>query len=291
MEMDFSNETEALLEMAYRVRRCNFEDVIEFDVPDMTKVVRVTSDRCVLDCAHCGGYYLKGMTPISEGLNLEGCTSMLISGGCDEAGRVDMSGHLDFIRAAKDKNIRINAHVGLLARDRIEQMSELADCVSFDFVSDSDTIREVYGLDKTVDDYVRTYSYLRECTRVVPHICIGLHAGRVHGEYDALKRLKELGAECLVFIVFIPTPGTRYEKKSPPHIEDIAKLLATARIEFPDIPIHLGCMRPKGRLRVQTDCIAVKCGVNKIVNPTRSAAELAKQMGLEIKHGRECCVL
>ncbi len=291
MDISLSLDTKALMDRAYEMRKSNFGDSIEFDIPDMTKVISVTGDKCILDCAHCGGHYLKGMTPISSDINFDDCSSVLISGGCDEMGKVDMGRHIAFIKNTKNKNVKVNTHLGLVEKEQIEKVSALTDCVSFDFVTDKNTIMDVYGLDKSADDYVRTYTELKKYTRVIPHICIGLHGGEVHGEYGALEKLKELGADALVFIVFIPTPGTRYAKKSPPAIDEIAKLLSTARIEFPNIPIHLGCMRPKGKLRAQIDFTAIKCGVNKIVNPTGPSIKLAKELGLEIKYGRECCVL
>ncbi|MZQ75474.1 MAG: radical SAM protein [Peptoclostridium sp.] len=292
MSVNINDKTVAsLVQTAWNIRKSNFPDTIEFDVPDQTRTVSVTGNKCILNCAHCGGHYLKNMTPISDVNRISDYSSLLISGGCDEMGKVDIAAHKPLIDELKENSIKINAHVGLISEEQIRKVASFADCVSFDFLTDKETIQQVYGLGLKPEDYIDTYLNLKKHVRVVPHICIGLYGGKLQGEIDAIKKLKELGADSLVFIVFIPTPGTRYADKPAPSPEDVAKVLATARIEFPDIPIHLGCMRPKGKIRAQIDQLAVLCGVNKLVNPTRPAVEEAQKCGLEVKYGRECCVL
>jgi hypothetical protein len=125
---------------------------------------------------------------------------------------------------------------------------------------------------------------------VIPHLTIGLRGGAIGHEYPAMEKLQELGVEGMVFIVFIPTPGTRYADRQPPPIEAVVNILAEARLRFPDRPLHLGCMRPHGEYRARLDPLAVRAGVNKIVSPAREAVQLAEELGLSIVQGRECCV-
>ena len=87
----------------------------------------------------------------------------------------------------------------------ISQIAGIADCVSFDFVGDDQTIHEVFGLQRTVDDYTQCYQNLRKQVKVMPHICIGLHGGEIRGEYRAVEILQELGIDALTFIIFTPT--------------------------------------------------------------------------------------
>ncbi len=283
-----------LMKQAWEIREKNFSPLIEFDIPQDTMTVSLTGSYCSLDCAHCGGYYLKEMNTIDEArkkLSLDHHTSWLVSGGCDQFGAVQFNEGMEFIKEARQRSKKINMHVGLIAQEQIAKIVSLVDCVSFDFVVDDETIKEVYGLKRTASDYIETYKSLRAAVKVVPHICIGLKGGEIQGEYEALKVLKELGLDELVFIIFIPTPGTRYADRTPLALEKVVEVLAKARIEFPDIPIHLGCMRPTGKLRAEIDYYGVQCGVNKIVNPTRYGIKKAEDLGLDIKYGRECCVL
>jgi len=276
------------LEAAWQVRQANFPSEIEFVYPLDTALISLTGHHCELDCAHCGGYYLQHMTPVWRA-EVRKATSCLISGGCDASGRVPVTRYLEQIKAIRQGR-RMNWHVGLIEETDLLAIVPYTDVVSFDFVGDDDTIREVYGLDCTVADYVRTYQMVRRHTRVIPHITIGLHGGAIGHEYPAMEKLQELGVNGLVFIVFIPTAGTRYADCQPPPIELVVNILTEARLRFPDKPLHLGCMRPRGKYRVQLDTLAVRAGFNKIVSPARGAVQLAKELGLSIVPGRECCV-
>lgn len=284
---------EELLNKAWEVRKANFPNEIEFDFPAKTKAISVTGNRCSLNCAHCNGHYLKNMVPIEDWSNkvAKDTTSYLISGGCDQQGKVPVFRYLPQLKEIKASKRKTNLHVGLVDVHEIMQLGQVADVISFDFIGDNETIKEVYHLDKTVEDYIRVYTGLRKIVKVLPHICIGLRGGRISGEYRALKILQELGVEGLVFIVFVPTSGTPYAEQQPPELEQVVRVLCKAREYFPTMPIHLGCMRPTGKYRAQLDQMALRCGVNKIVQPTPKALMLAEELGLVIKWGEECCVL
>jgi uncharacterized radical SAM superfamily protein len=276
-------------ELAWRVRAANFAPVIGVDYPLKTLVVSLTGDRCELDCAHCGGYYLRHMVPVWDA-DPQGATSCLISGGSDKRGRVPVTSYLDVVERMRPGRI-LNWHVGLIGRQEAEAISRNVDIISFDFVGDNDTIAEVYGLEARAEDYAATYQLLRAYATVVPHITVGLRGGSISHEYRALDTLEGLGVEGLVFIVLLPTRGTRYADCEPPPADDVAALLVEARLRFPEAPIHLGCMRPRGHYREQLDPLAVRAGVNVIVNPSAGAVTLAQGMGLSVDRREECCAV
>jgi lipoyl synthase len=280
---------------AWRVRMAHHAPTITFVRPSATTPVSVTGTGCALDCAHCGGHYLEHMQPIDDLKPIadgqpNGARSLLISGGCDSRGRVPVRGHLEAIASLRAGR-RLNWHLGLVEADDLEGLRPLVDTISFDIVGDAATAREVYGLDVTLADYVETLRLLKGIAPVVPHITIGLHAGEIRGESEALETLAAEGVERVILIVFIPTPGTRYAACSPPALDEVADLLAYARCLLPDAGLYLGCMRPHGRYRQQIDEIAVSCGLNLIVNPTRAAEQAAQQAGLDVIWGDECCAL
>jgi len=297
--MEFSTEvlnTEALdgvqLAQAWRVRQAHFPRLIGFDYPVDTAVVSLTGTACALDCAHCGQRYLEHMIPIWEAAERTGhAPSLLISGGCDAQGRVPVREQhvrlLDGLRPGR----RLNWHVGLIGQGELEAIRPYMNVVSFDFVGDDETIGEVYGLERTVADYVATYKVLRQHVPVIPHLTIGLRGGELAHERKALDLLTELGCEALVFLVFIPTPGTRYADRQPPAVAEVVHLLAEARLRFPRTPLYLGCMRPRGPYRKALDPLAVLSGLNRIVSPAREAVTLAQELGLSIERGTECCAL
>ncbi|MDH4209007.1 MAG: radical SAM protein, partial [Anaerolineae bacterium] len=254
---------------AWGIRLKNFPPVIRFDYPFNTLVVSLTGSSCELNCAHCGGYYLRHMVPVWEATSTV-ATSCLISGGCDTRGRVPVTTHLDAVGRLRPGKI-MNWHSGLIGQDEAKAIAGYVDVFSFDFVGDDQAIAEVYGLEAGVKDYIETYRLLRSFALVVPHITVGLRGGQLCGEYRALEILDELGADALTFIVLIPTPGTRYANCEPPPPAAVADLIATARLRFPSTPLHLGCMRPRGAYRDELDALAVQAGVNAIVSPSRAA--------------------
>ena len=277
-----------MLARAWAVRQAHFPDEITWSYPLDTAVLSLTGPQCALDCAHCGGHYLRGMRPIWQA-EPDGCTSCLISGGCDLEGRVPVLAHLERVRAWRPGR-QMNWHVGFVTEAEMEVIAPLVDVVSFDFVGDDETIREVYGLERTVADYEATYRLLRRYARTLPHVTIGLRGGRLGHELAAMERLQALGAEGLVLLVFMPTPGTRYADRQPPPVDAVADVLAEARLRFPQAALYLGCMRPGGRYREQLDPLAVRAGFNVVVSPSRAARRVAAGLGLEVHEMRECCV-
>lgn len=272
------------------IRSKNFAPELYCAYPRKTKAVSVTGSSCGLKCSHCGGHYLKGMMPLDEAVSypLE-ADSLLISGGCDLSGKVPISQHLEKLAQLKSGK-KFNVHVGLVGLEEINAIAQLADKVSFDFIGDDETIREVLGLNRTVEDYVECYRKLRQACSVVPHICIGLRGGVISGEYKAMELLKSLGVEALTFIVFTPTPGTRFADRKPPDIKAVLEVLIKARQDFPKVPIGLGCMRPGARYRAQLDPLAVQAGINSIVNPVPEAVRMAQSLELTVVKREECCV-
>lgn len=282
----------ALLNLAWQLRRDNFSPLVEFVYPRQTQAVRSTGTDCPLDCAHCGGHYLKGMTALAKALagRESLCRSFLVSGGCNSEGRVPHDQRWPEICALAGRGA-LNIHSGLVGEREAEQLGKVARTVSFDFVGDAETIGAVYGLRADPAVYLRSYRYLQKHCRVVPHICVGLMGGRVKGEYSVLELLHREGAEAISFIVFRPTPGTALEHSPPPPLEEVARVLATARVLFPRTPLYLGCLRPGGAYRQQLDCLALRAGLNKIVQPAPAARRLAEELGLSVIRGEECCAL
>lgn len=289
-------QLDVLVQQAWEVRKANFADEIFFDFPALTESITLTGESCALNCAHCGGHYLKRMRSVPE-IKAQASLvskypfrSALISGGCTAEGKVPFTQQLDFLHKLKQE-VRLNFHVGLLDEEEILLLKDLASVVSFDFVADAETIQEVYGLKRGLEDYSRVYKALREVVTVLPHITLGLRGGQWGGEEKALDALEELGLDGLIFNVFIPTPGTRYALKEPLPVEEVIQFLAKARVRFPNISLALGCMRPKGKYRQILDEAAVALGLNRLVKPTPGARHLAGELGLRVIRGEECCAL
>ena len=257
-----------------------------------TAPISVTGTACSLNCKHCGSHYLEHMIPISKTSSIQkGVKSLLISGGSTRFGKVPILPHMDEIRRLKGKGYRLNFHVGLVDESEALEISRIADAISFDFVGDNETIRYVYNLDKSVDDYVRTFELLKKYTdKVYPHITIGLNCGKVTHEFKAIELLSHYEQKKIVFIVFIPTPGTIFEKCPTPSLKDVRAIFKYARLKF-KCDLNLGCMYPKGKLRDKIGLAAIENGFDVITQPSANVVKKLKECGYTIVWSDECCVL
>ena len=290
---------EDLFSMAAQARSEGRQPVLQAVYPQGTLAVSVTGKSCALDCPHCGGHYLERMTPLAdlpEELASRKPTSILLSGGCDLSGAVPLAHGLARAReladpeGAGERRFKINAHPGVASPEAAKAIADAADVISYDFVLDDGTIAEAFGGRWTGRDYVETLRNLRSGrAEVVPHVLIGLKRGQIAGEHEAVRFLLDEGIKRIIFIVFIPTPGSRWASVPPPPVQDVARVIAWTRVSAPGLDISLGCMRPGGTYRRQLDVVAVKCGVDRIVLPHPDALESARSMGLEIVKKEECC--
>ncbi len=257
-----------------------------------TVPVSVTGTACSLNCKHCGGHYLEHMIPISKtNLIPREAKSLLISGGSTLTGKVPILPHMSEIRKLKEKGYRLNFHVGLVDENEALEISKVADAISFDFVGDDETIRYVYNLDKSVGDYMKTFEALKKHTdNVYPHITIGLNCGKVTHEFKAIDLLSHYKQKKVVFIVFIPTPGTIFEKCPTPSLKDVRAIFEYARLKF-KCDLNLGCMYPKGKLRDEIGLAAVENGFNVVTQPSPKVVRVLRERGYSIIWSDECCVL
>ncbi|MBO8125614.1 MAG: radical SAM protein [Firmicutes bacterium] len=262
-------------------------------LPVRTGAVRVTGVNCPLNCAHCGGHYLKGMKPLSEvvagAARRPRWQSLLVSGACNPGGEVPLASHLKELRQLA-KSYRLNLHTGYVADETVAQrLAEVATVFSCDFVGDEATLAEVYGLPYSVHQYLASLKLLQRYGRVVPHICLGLSETRLASETHAVRLLVEAGFSEIVFLIFRPTRGTCWAGKSPPAPEEVAAFLARIREDYPQLWLTLGCMRPGGGYRQEVDSYAVTAGINAIVQPAPAALASAQKQGIEVSTFFECC--
>ena len=150
--------------------------------------------------------------------------------------------------------------------------------------------RKICGLNAKIENYEESLKVLHESgIPLVPHVLVGLHYGKIKGEFKSLEMIAKYSPSALVIIAFTPIPRTPMENVKPPSPQDIVRVLIAARHMFPFTPITLGCMRPKGEHRVKTDILAIKAGVNGIAFPVEEAINLANSMNMEVKFLPICC--
>ena len=182
-------------------------------------------------------------------------------------------------------------HTGIIETTTAKKLKKAGvDAALIDIIGSDQTIREVYRLEVSVEDYDKSLSALQKSgIPFVPHLLVGIHYGKLKGELQALKMISNYSPSAIIMIAFMPIHGTPMEKEKPPDPADIAKVLVTAKLIMPKIPIALGCMRPKGKHRTITDTLAVKAGIDAIAFPDEKAIKLAESLGLEISFSPICC--
>jgi hypothetical protein len=225
-------------------------------------------------------------------LKLRGALGCLISGGCLPNGSVPLTSFIDAIeRIKRDIGLMVVVHTGLIDFKTAKALRESGiDTALIDVIGSDDTIREVCKMNATFQDYARSLEALNEAKiNFVPHVIVGLHHGRLSGELHALKMISQHRPSALVIIAFMPIRGTRMQDVEPPKPIDIARVSLAARLMFTRTPIVLGCMRPKGNHRKQTDLLAMRAGVDAIAFPAEEAIDFATNNGYTVSFSSLCC--
>jgi len=303
------------LKKAQKIRQKNFGEKIHFYAPSFMyyktshyhssptdfPTISITGRSCALKCKHCGGTVLNTMySATTPEKLLELCTRLkrkealgcLISGGCLPDGSVPLRKFIHIIEKIKrESGLTVIVHTGIIDFKTAEKLRDAGvDTALIDVIGSDETIREIYRLNLTVKAYEDSLKALHEAgVAFVPHVIVGLHYGKLKGELHALKIISKYQPSALVIIAFVPIRGTEMEKVAPPKPVEIAKVIATARLMFPKMPLALGCMRPKGKHRIETDILALKAGVNAIAFPTEEAMKFVEKQGYATTFSSLCC--
>jgi uncharacterized radical SAM superfamily protein len=269
--------------------------------PNQFPTVSVTGKGCALHCKHCSGKVLETMHPaktpeklfeLGKRLKQSGALGCLISGGCLPDGSVPLKQFIPVLEKIKHElGLTVFVHTGIINATTAEALAKAGvDAALIDIIGSNETIKEIYKLNVTVEDYANSLRTLYEAhLNFVPHVIVGLHDGKLRGELHALRMIARYKPSALVVIAFTPIRGTAMAKVKPPKPADIAKVTATARLMFPTTPIALGCMRPKGKHRIETDILAMKAGINAVAFPSEEAIRYAENQGYEMSFSPYCC--
>jgi uncharacterized radical SAM superfamily protein len=269
--------------------------------PNQFPTISVTGKGCALNCKHCGGKLLETMHPaktpealfaLSLKLKRNGALGCLVSGGCLPDGSVPLKQFIPVLeRIKRESGLAVNVHTSIVDAATAEALKNAGvDAALIDVIGSNETINGIYNLNVTVEDYARSLRVLHEAgLNVVPHVIVGLHNGKLQGEFRALKMIARYKPSALVIIAFMPIRGTAMALVKPPLPIDIARVAAVARVMFPAVPVALGCMRPKGKHRAETDVLCLKAGVNAVAFPTEEVIAYAEKQGYSLSFSSYCC--
>lgn len=263
--------------------------------------ISITGTECALNCKHCGALVLQTMYPAKSPeklfelcvqLKAKGAHGCLISGGCMPDGSVPLENFIGAITKIKrELGLTVIVHTGVIDKATAEALAcAKVDSALLDIVGSNNTIKEICNLDVKANDYASSMRALQESgVPFVPHLIVGLHYGQLEGEFDALRIIQKYRPSALVIIAFMPIHGTEMETVEPPHPSAIAKVVAVARTMFNETPLVLGCMRPKGKHKLETDIMAIKAGVDAIAFPAEQAISFAQHAGRTLIFSSTCC--
>lgn len=262
----------------------------------------ITGSACALECDHCRTEILKPMIPalhpaefdarVRDMIALTGLSGFLLSGGSDKRNEIRYERFYPVLEKLKRDfpRLEIALHSGLIDETRARTMAAAGvDTVMMDVIGSDDTIREVYHLDRRVEDFEATLAALTATSmKVVPHVVIGLHYGEIRGEARALDIVARHPVSSLVFVVIMPfygVPGRFVE----PATADVGRLFLEGRRRLPDRDVLLGCARPAGLHKRATDAYAVMAGLDAVAFPADGAVEVARMIGRPHERRVSCC--
>jgi uncharacterized radical SAM superfamily protein len=264
--------------------------------------VSITGGACKLQCDHCKAKVLEPMIPATTPEALwrvvneqiaRGAKGMLLTGGSNHRDEVEYGPFLPVVRRVKDAHpgFRIAIHTALVDAVMARAMQDSGiDAAMLDVIGAQDTVSQVYHLRRPVEDFERSLETLVATSmKVVPHIVIGLHYGRMLGEWRALEMIARYRPAALVLVVVMPFYAPAARPFATPSSREVGRFFLDARAALPDLPILLGCARPAGRAKLEIDAYAVMAGLEGIAHPAEGSVELALGLGREVKVTPACC--
>ena len=264
--------------------------------------ISITGGDCKLQCDHCKAKILEPMIPartpedlarLADEFVADGARGMLLSGGSDHRNVVHYEPYFPTIRKIKDlyPHLQIAMHTGLATPEFARGMEDAGvDVAMMDVIGSQDTITQVYHLKRSVDDFEASLEALVATRmKVVPHVVIGLHYGKLLGEWNALDIVRRHQPDALVLVVIMPHYAPASRPFATPSSAEVGKYFMDCREALPDTPVLLGCARPAGMHRLETDAYAVMAGLNGVAFPSDGMLALAKHLDRDVRVTPSCC--
>ncbi len=262
----------------------------------------ITGGACALDCDHCQAKILEPMIPaikpdildqkVRDLILLQDLRGFLLSGGSNRKNEIRYERYYPVIEKLKRDFpfLKVAIHTALTDEQGAKRMEGAGvDTAMMDVIGAQETIRDVYHLNRPVEDFEATLAALTSTSmEISPHIVIGLHYGEILGEANALEMVSRYDVNALVLVVIMPfyaRPGTF----RTPDTTDVGHIFLDARNRLPTKQVLLGCARPPGMHKRVTDAYAVMAGLDGIAFPADGAVAVAQAIGRQYHQEHACC--
>jgi hypothetical protein len=262
----------------------------------------ITGGACGLNCDHCRAEILKPMLAATSPAMLDqkvrhliatqNLQGFLLSGGSNRRNEIRYERYYPVVEALKRDFpfLSIAIHTALTDEAGARAMEAAGvDTAMMDVIGAEETIRDVYHLERPVEDFEATLAALTATSmRVSPHIVVGLHYGRVLGEANALDIVARHPVEALVLVVVMPfyaAPGLF----AVPDPVEVGRIFGEARRRLEDRQVLLGCARPPGLHKRAVDAYAVMAGLDGIAFPADGVVGVARAIGRPFHQEHACC--
>jgi uncharacterized radical SAM superfamily protein len=262
----------------------------------------ITAGACGLNCDHCRAEILKPMLAATSPAMLDqkvrqlvatqNLQGFLLSGGSNRRNEIPYERYYPVVEALKRDfpMMKIAIHTALTDERGARAMESAGvDTAMMDVIGADETIRDVYHLDRPVEDFEATLAALCSTSmEVSPHIVIGLHYGRMLGETTALDIVSRHPVAALVLVVVMPfyaKPGLY----AVPDAGEVGRIFGEARRRLADRQVLLGCARPPGLHKRIVDAYAVMAGLDGIAFPADGAVAVANAIGRPHHQEHACC--
>ena len=261
--------------------------------------ISLTGTNCELLCEHCKGDLLAPMIPaetpeslvgICADLAARGNIGVLLSGGCDRAGRLPWDRFIPAIRTIKNQtDLAVSIHSGLVDDDTASRLKTAGvDQVLIDVIGDDRTYQEIchvgFGVERIADSLA---ALIEADLSVIPHIVCGLYHGQIRAEENAAKMIGAFDVPLVVIVARMNAGGSAGSMFPFPDRNDVAGIIAKTRIAVPHAEISLGCARRRGDHVLEM--LAIDAGINRMALPSEEAIAHARSYGLDIYYQKTCC--
>ena len=304
-----SSDDKALFKEAWEIARAEHGNAFTFYLPGMVRygnlrgrypALSITGDKCLLQCEHCRGKLLTPMLKADQpeaflkaGLEQarKGASGLLLTGGSDGKGQLPWQRFFPVIQELSERTgLYLSAHTGFPDLDSCIRLKRAGVRQGLlDVMGDDRTAADVYHLEG-LKPVLRGLKAVKESgLELVPHVVAGLQYGKIAAEKEALEIIRSFNPNALVVVVLTPLKGTPMEVVSYPEPVEVARLIASARVMMPHVPISLGCERPRNRDGWLMEKLAVRAGATRMAVWSDGAIEEACTLGLKPRFQATCC--